>query len=361
MIFCLIFIFQTLPGISNQGDRIYYTDARSLSLGSISSLSATGQNPALTCQVKRFSVSFTSLYNRASEQQGLRVYDSYGNNIGISTISDNTKARVGIGSAAIVLPFKMIRIGFLYNPLWDFHYYFHREYRDDFYQLTRTETRDHQGLLYSLAPMLSVSYKFLSIGVREDFIRGDKNALVTIAEPNLPDSIFQQDDEYEGKTTVLGLAILPNKHLSLVYSYIAEYTVESSSSNTEMLYPESHTIGFFYQPGARIPTRIYGEYCREIWAEPINIYKIGIEHTVAQDYALRYGFCVFPDYAQDAVWTSVFTVGGGYNTVRFRLDIAYSFSKRDYSGDDFSALEELGNTRLTESTSIFMVSLGFTL
>jgi hypothetical protein len=200
-----LILFLSLPGVNNLGDRIYYTDGRSLSLGGISSLTSSGNNPACLCLIDRISLSITPSYARMSEHRGLRVYDSYGNNIGVSTISKITDGNIGIAAGSALIPIKGFRVGFQYSPLWTFDYYYRREYRDDFFQLFKVETHEYTGSLYSLAPALSFAYKFLSIGIREDFIQGKKDALITIVEPDLPDSVIQLNNSYEGKLTRLAL------------------------------------------------------------------------------------------------------------------------------------------------------------
>jgi hypothetical protein len=357
----LLALFLTLPGVNNLGDRIIYTDARSLSLGGISSVINSGKNPASFGFINRISGSITPSYTRTNEHRGLRVYDSYGNNIGISTIANSTGSNIGIAAGSVVIPIKSFRVGFQYSPLWAFNYYYRREYRDDFFQLFRIETHEYTGSIYSLAPALSFSYKFFIIGIKEDFIQGKKDALITVVEPYQPDSVIRQSGCYEGRATRAGIIILADRHLALAYSYLTEHTVDCEGTSIELNYPASHTIGCFYQPAARIPTRFYGEYCREVWPTAINIYKIGIEHIIVQDYSIRYGFCVFPDYAQDAVWTTILSIGGGYRTKRLHFDIAYSDNRRDYSNNDFTGLENLGNIQIDESSSIFLISLSFIL
>lgn len=356
----LLALFFTLPGVNYMGDRVYYADGRSLSLGGIGSVIEFGKNPAAFCFTDRITGSITPSYIKNDEHRGLRVYDSYGNNIGTSTITNNIDHNIGIAASSIILPIKNLRIGFQYSPLWSFDYYYRREYRDDFYQLFRTETHEYTGSVYSLSPVLSFSYNIISIGFRQDFIIGSKDVMITVIRPDLPDSIVQQNNSYEGKATRAGIVFSPNKHFAIGYSYVIEYSVEDKQTGSNLDYPAAHAIGFFYQPAARIPSKFYGEFSRELWTHAINIFKVGIEHTVARDYSIRYGFCIFPDYEQTAVWTTVLTVGGGYRAQRFHFDIAYSYSKRDYSSNDFAALEDLGNIQIDESSSIFLTSLSFT-
>ncbi len=357
----VLILFLSLPGVNSLGDRVYYTDARSLSLGGISSVIESGSNPASLCFVDRISGSITPSYTRANEQRGLRVYDSYGNNIGISNIANSTDGNIGIAATSVVVPVKGFRAGFQFLPLWDFNYYYRREYRDDFFQLLKTETHEYTGSIYSVSPMLSFSYKFFSIGIRQDLIRGRRDALITVVKTDLPDSIIQQNDTYDGMATGVGVIILPNRHISLAYLYSSEHTVDNKGTSAELNYPASHTLGCFYQPAARIPTRFYGEYCRETRPSSVNMYKVGIEHTITQDYSIRYGFCIFPDYEQNAVWTTVLSIGGGYQTKKLHVDIAYSYNKRDYSSNDFTSLEDLADIQIDESSSIFLISLSLTL
>ena len=81
----LLFLFGlTLPGVSSQGDRIFYRDARSLSLGGVSIVLEIPDNPASMGMVNEKSVFVSGMLVTQNERRGLRVYDSYGNNIGIT-------------------------------------------------------------------------------------------------------------------------------------------------------------------------------------------------------------------------------------------------------------------------------------
>ncbi len=358
----IIYLFYlTLPGVNSQGDRFYYTDAPSLSLGGVTSVLKTGSNPACLGLIDRLYVSITPAFTLTNERRGLRVYDSYGNNMGISTITNSTHASIDLAAGLAVFPLKGLRIGFQYSPMWDFDYYFRREYRDDFYQLTKTEIHEYDGSIYSLAPVVCFSCRLFSVGIKEHFILGKTHSNITITGPNLPDSVNVQENTCEGKATSVGILVFANQHFALAYVYLTKHTLKEKENSPSFDYPATHTIGCYYQPAARIPTRFFGEFSRETWLTSINIYKAGIEHKFASKYAIRYGFCVFPNYEQTAVWTTVLSIGFGLQIERLHFNLGYSYAKRDYTSSDFDRLNNLSNLQFDESTSTILMSLGFTL
>lgn len=357
----LLFILNfTLPGVINQGDRIFYYDARSLALGGVASILKYGNNPACVGLIDEVSIFISGALINCNEKRGLRVYDSYGNNIGISTVSNNTLVNTDLAGSSIVLPVRDIKIGIRYSPLWDFNYYFRREYRDDFYQITKIAENRCNGNVYSLSPFVGFSYKSINIGVEENFIYGDRTEETKVIVPNASDTVTQHENRFSGNTTKFGIIIYPNVHFRLSYGYSLRYTIKDGEDDVRLQYADNHTFGFLYQPPGRVPTKFLCEINYEKWSEPVFIYKFGVEHTILGRCAMRYGFCVFPDYDQTAIWTTVLSVGFGVNTKRYHFDIGYGYGKRDYSSTNYNGLGVDENLKFDESTNNFLVSIGFT-
>ncbi len=356
----LLLINFTLPGITYQGDRIFYYDAHSLALGGISIISEHGDNPAATGLVHDLAIFSSAAFISNNEKRGLRVYDSYGNNMGISTISNNSSTEFGLGASSLVIPVKILRIGFRYLPLWDFGYAYRFEYRDDFYQITQIVEDVYSGSVYSVSPILAVNYKFLSLGFEERFIFGKRSRDYHLTFPNADDSLFQTEAEFDGTTSRFGIVFEPNIHFRFAYAFGLNYTLRSSATEDSMHYPNCHSFAALYQPAGRIPTKFLCGIDYENWSDAIFIYRVGIEHTILARYALRYGFCIFPDYNDASIWTTALSFGLGINNQDYYLDFGFAYGKRDYSSLDFSAIElDQGNLEFNESTSHFLLSGGF--
>lgn len=356
MVLLLLLISLTLPGAVNQGDRIFYFDARSLALGGVSTILENGDNPASLGFINEPLLSFSGLMVNAIEKRGLRVYDSYGNNIGIATVSNNISVHTTLGANVIVFPFKFLRLGIKYYPLWDFNYYYYYEYRDDFYQITKIVEDSYDGNIHTISPVLGLTYRFINFGIEQDFLLGKKNSESKVIIPNEADSIKQNEFYYSGKRMKLGLMIATALHLRLSYNFSNEYILESKTGE-DLIYPYSHSVGFLYQPPALVPTKFVVQVEYETWQEPIFIYKFGVEHTILTKYALRYGFSIYPDYTESAIWTTVLTFGFGLQSGRYNVDVGFSYDKRDYFSSDFSNLKAAENLNFNESTKHLLLSI----
>src|SRR4030042_1025476 len=164
MILLLWIISFTFPGSIYSGDRIFYYDARSMASGGASVVNANGVNPAVFPE-NRFRVNF--IYNPVftSEKRGLRVYDSYGNNMGISTIDENVTSTDQYCGSLAIMPLNSFYLGCRFVPAWNFSYNYRHESRACFYQLQSIEEITNQGAIDDLEPMIGLAIGRISIGV----------------------------------------------------------------------------------------------------------------------------------------------------------------------------------------------------
>lgn len=346
----------TLPGVNEQGDRIYYTGANSLGLGGVSVIFENGDNPAGTGLNDKITLYLNGLIYSGIEKRGLRVYDSYGNNVGVSTIANNHINNVAPGLMALTLPLKFLRLGLRYQPLWDFNYLYYYEYRDDFYQITEIVKDHYNGGVSSAAPIISVSSHFLKIGVEEDFLYGKIEREFKRLFPEGRDSIVNIAHHLDGRRIKWGLLLTPFINLTLGYSYADRYKLKSDSGS--FIYPGSHTTGIAFQPPNRIPTKFLIEIGYEKWDRPIYVYKFGIEHTIIFKHKLRYGFCLFPDYREPSIWTTNLTLGFGTNIKNYCFDIGFGYGKRNYANTDFGGLDISEKYLFDETLCHLLFSLG---
>jgi hypothetical protein len=152
----------------------------------------------------------------------------------------------------------------------------------------------------------------------------------------------------------VGCAIAPSLNLRIGYTYRAAYDLADAGFS----YPDAHALAIMYQPPGRIPTKFVGQVELEMWDENVLIYKFGVEHMIMGRYALRYGFCIFPDYEERAIWTTNLTVGAGATMGRYFLDIGYGYGKRDYLNADFQTFDVGTNYKFDETTHNFLVTTG---
>jgi hypothetical protein len=350
----LLIVNLTLPGISSHGDRLFYHDARSLALGGVSIILEYPSNPATMGFVDARQIFASGGLAIQNERRGLRVYDSFGNNIGIRTVTNNTSTNAGVGPSAIVIPLKMLRFGVQYAPIRDYNYYYQYEQRDDFYQLIRIDEQSHQGYAQAFSPMFSFKYAFINVGVAYSVIRGNWSQENRVIIPGIDDSLYTEEVQLNGNQAKIGVAIMPSLNLRLGYTYQVPYDLEDAG----LSYPDVHALAIMYQPPGRIPTKFVGQVEIEMWDEEIVIYKVGVEHMIMGRYALRYGFCIFPDYEQRAIWTTNLTFGFGASIGRYFFDIGYGYAKRDYLNSDFQTFDVGVNYKFDETTHNLLISTG---
>lgn len=311
-------------------------------------------NPASIGLVNERTLVASGLLALQNERRGLRVYDSYGNNIGISTVTNNTNTKAHIGPSVFIYPYKTLRFGLSYAPVWDYNYYHYYERRDDFYQLVRIEENTYRGYMHAVSPLLGLKYKNLSIGFEYGFLSGQWYQEDKVVIPQIADSVEQQETQFSGNKIRFGASFNPNFNFRFAYTYQHEYEI----SDLTFAYPSTHILAVMYQPAGRIPTRFVGQVEYEMWEDNVLIYKFGVEHMLVGRYALRYGFCIFPDYGQPAIWTTTLTFGFGLNTELYFFDIGYAYGKRDYLSSDFGTLDVDNNYRFDETTHQFVISTG---
>lgn len=350
----LLIVNLTLPGISSQGDRIFFHDARSLALGGVSIVLEHPSNPATMGFIddrRLFASGWVTIQN---ERRGLRVYDSFGNNIGIRTVTNNTSTNVSGGPSTFVIPFKMLRFGLQYTPVWDYNYYYRYEQRDDFYQLVRTDEQSHQGYAQAFSPLLCFRYKFINVGVEYGILRGTWSRENRVIIPGLEDSVAGEETQFDGSKAKVGFVVMPSLNFRVGYTYQVPYDLH----DIEFSYPDVHALAIMYQPPGRIPTKFVGQIELEMWDERMLIYKVGVEHMIMGRYVLRYGFCIFPDYEQRAIWTTNLTLGFGASVGRYFFDIGYGYGKRDYLNSDFPTFDVGTNYKFDETTHNLLISTG---
>ncbi len=357
LIICLAGL--TLPGVSVEGDRIFYQDARSLSLGGVSIVLENAANPACMAFFTKKSIQLSGLLAVQNENRGLRVYDAYGNNIGIATVAKNTGAYFNPGACYFVFPLRMIHLGFQYAPVWDYNYTFRQEHRDDFYQIVRIDELAHRGYVQAISPVVAFSYLFISVGVENAFLLGNRVMEETIIIPQVADTVSREETTLDGNRVKFGISITPALNFRIAYTYQHQYEL----ADTGYEYPQTHSFGVMYQPPGRIPTKFVAQVEAEMWEgiedNNIYIYKIGVEHMILRRYHLRYGFCIFPDYTQSAIWTTNLTLGFGLYAGSYSFDIGYCYGKRDYLAADYDmALDLVENYKFDETTHHFVISTG---
>ncbi len=355
----LIILNFTLPGVLSQGDIIFYYDARSLGLGGNTTVLENNFNPATIGLIDNIQVKFSGFLYEGTEKRGLRVYDSYGNNIGISTVSVCQTSFLDFGPACIIVPIEFFRLGVKHYRVVDFEYYFNHTYRDDFYQIIKIVDNKYNGAANALAPMVGTIYKGISIGLEGDFIYGSINNELKTIYPIAEDSIWRDSKNLSGNTFKCGIIYVPSPFIRIAYFFENKFKVFAKSDTFE--YPVCHNVGFYYQPPYRIPTKFTVEVNYKLWNEAIYSYKFGVEHTFLYNYAVRYGFCLYPDYNQPAIWTTNLTLGLGGQFKNYYFDVGFALGKRDYANTDFGGLGIEEKYIFDETNIHYILSFGFKL
>lgn len=352
----LLIIQFTLPGATALGDRIFYGDAQSIGMGGISVVFLTGDNPAASGLTDRYYGSLTGCLVVDNERRGLRVYDSYGNNLGISTVYSHAPAMPAAGPVSLVMPLGMVRVGVRYTRNWDHEYHYHNEYRDDFYQVVRVVDEDYGGAVSGLSPQVAVTAYRVTVGMAQDFLSYRATWHYQALIPDGADTVRSSEASYHGGRIRVGILYAPTSHLRLGYRFAGETTLDADSVSAT--YPAAHAVGIWFRPAGRVPTAFAAEVIHEQWPEPVLVYKVGLEHLMLGRYALRYGFVLFPDYRETTIYTTGLTLGVGWQRENYHLDIGYAYAKRDYRSLDFGGLGTSTDYYFDEAVSHFLLTLG---
>ncbi|MEO0206056.1 MAG: hypothetical protein ABIL22_05220 [candidate division WOR-3 bacterium] len=255
------------------------------------------------------------------------------------------------------MPVRSLRFGLKYYRIQDFNYLYHYDYRDDFYQIIKTVDNRYYGSLNAIAPFLGISYKGISIGVEQAFIYGAITKELKTLFPEGEDSVTSISWNSSGDNTKIGLMFAPSINFAFGYYYRHKFAVSDGLGSLD--YPVSHNFGIFYQPPHRVPTKFVAEVDYELWNEPIFVYKFGVEHRILYNYFLRYGFCIFPDCNEPAIWTTNLTLGFGGQVRNYFFDVGFAYGKRDYENTDFGGFDLDKNYIFDETQNHFIFSFGF--
>ncbi|MEO0225737.1 MAG: hypothetical protein ABIL05_02170, partial [candidate division WOR-3 bacterium] len=173
----------------------------------------------------------------------------------------------------------------------------------------------------------------------------------------------ENEERCQGNGIDLGLILSYKTHLRCGLS--SQFPGRIRIGQFENRLPFTGRVAVFYQPSFRPPSRVMGEVAGLGWhyidstKKNVYLFKFGVEHRIAQEYFLRYGFNLCPDYRNTNIWQTTLTFGFGFTLKPLVIDFAYGLSRRNFQARDFEQLNNLRPTNMYIEENIHNLLLTF--
>ncbi|MEO0072269.1 MAG: hypothetical protein ABIK10_02350 [candidate division WOR-3 bacterium] len=335
-----------LPRDWYYGRELNFTSVASIATGGVELFepSAVMPNP-LSISRPKFIFSGAYQLGMLGERRTRFVFDQYDNTVGEIAIAENNSLYGQIGQFAFLLPTPLLNLEFTTAPAINYHYYFYREFRDDFYTLIATEEVRLSGILYKSSLILGRQWcnKFgFAFGPIYFFGSRDYHYYRS-AVLNNPDIIIDTPGAPWGWGYTCKISYTPIEKLSATLYYTSSTTLKDFiRGQTAVYYPWSVRLNLCYLASGEIPTKL-GAFASYTNWQRLNINNfnkvlnlgIGIEHTLLNMVALRYGFRIEPSFTKPTVICAVFTAGWGFEVSSMKLDVGAEIGRRELYPEHF--------------------------
>ncbi|HOW28168.1 MAG TPA: outer membrane protein transport protein [Elusimicrobiota bacterium] len=378
---------ETYLGVRELGDPVVGVGARSLSMGG-TGVARGGRactlaiNPAVMNDFDRSRLSMSAgpvfMTEKAAETASTTRFRN-SNYLEINELG-----------AAFPLGESRFRFGLALTPITDFHYKMTSSIYAASGAPTKTTELKDSGVVWALSPAISFGFgDNFSLGLSYNYWTGSEDASVNLK--SVSSGVLWDISEsatYGGSALRLGFRLKaserfqwggyyqPSSKMTRNYSFTnSTATAMNKSSQDTFDFPSSVGIGF----SCYVPSEHNTEFSMEIhqskWSQvkvngaPVNTVsaikpifqevanqspnllgygnatprnyrdvtevRAGIEHELAPQMFLRYGFHYLPCYSDQTIEATYFTVGFGTQiSEKVGWDLAGEFGKRDYTGDN---------------------------
>jgi hypothetical protein len=318
-------------------------------------------NPALAALAApvEAQASFQTAWRR--ETRNREVFDSYSNSVGLNTESVNSEIHyylksLSLGYARKYGALPRLGIGLGLAAEYDFDYSYHRETRDGFFALTRTDDIKGKGRIYGLTGSLAcqpLPYVALGLGFTSLSGRQTVDQAILMENPVIPDVTTTTGGKYSGTRMNLGLWGALTNRLSLGLGLRSkaklkaniDFTVDDTSFTKArtVTYPGEYAAAVTYRPTNAFPATVSLEYAYIPWnkladdlnpdlrLKAVNRYSVGITHVVADAVPLRLGISFANSYISNGIGLASAGLGADLSLWKLKTQIAASVSKRAYN------------------------------
>ncbi|MCX7757248.1 MAG: hypothetical protein N2166_02905 [candidate division WOR-3 bacterium] len=344
-VFAINLIFGIIPHDWYYGRQVNYSSVASLATGGVELFepSVLMPNP-LQANVPKFIFSGAYQLSILGERRTQVIFDQYDNTIGEIATAENNAFSSKIGKLTLLVPSPILNVEFNFMPAINYDYYFYQEFRDDFYTRVGEEELSVRGALYKSSLLLGKQF-FKRMGAAAGIIYfyGTRNYHYKYLMTNYPEVIADTLGNPRGWGFSLGGLYSPSEKLIVTAYYASPVRLIRSFTNNQTVisYPWTAKLNIAYLASGEIPTKL-GVFCfYSNWQKLHNSFQkvlylgVGVEHTLLNLVALRYGFRIEPSFVKPTANYVVFTIGWGFDVGSTKIDFGGEIGRREIYPEHF--------------------------
>jgi hypothetical protein len=337
--FNILFISVTYASMPTDwyfGRRMSYSDAQSLGLAGNDLFKPTVfLNNPLAKSVSKMTIGLSYSFGFLQERRTKQVYDQFDNSLGELSFAENLFTRGNIGNFSFLYPLNFMNIGIDLKPQYIYDYYFYREFRDDFYAKIGEEKLEVIGTTYNASLMLGKEFadKF-GVGAGLNYYFGSRKF-------SYHDSILNStpvDAETTGSPSgigfTVGISAMPIDQLLIHFNYQSGMNLKNWENSISKKYPANYNLSVSYLAAGEIPTKLGLSMQYTDWKVFDSTFQktievgLGIEHTLFNSVAFRYGFRFEPSFAPPSVHQGLVSIGWGFMIGNVQIDVGADVKRR---------------------------------
>lgn len=336
LLMIITIVHASIPNDWYYGRRLNYTDATSVALGGVELFERNVyyNNPLVKgLGNPKLSISYNLGY--LLERRTVQAYDQFDNTIGEVAISENLFNRGNLGNVIFLMPLQFMNVSASIRPQYSYNYYFYREYRDDFYtKIGETELKV-TGQVYNASVMFGKEFqeKF-GVGVGLNYYFGSRKYHYHDSILNGNHLTVDTTGSPNGIGFTAGFSVMPFDRLLINVAYQSQAKLKKFENEVTLKYPEIYKFNVSYLAAGEIPTKLGLSIQYSDWKSIDSTFHktvdvgLGVEHTMFNSVALRYGFRFEPSFVPPTVHQASVSLGWGFTFGAVKIDVGGEISRR---------------------------------
>ena len=318
------------------GRRVSYTDAQSLGLAGNDLFKPTVfLNNPLAKSIGKMTIGLSYNFGFLQERRTKQVYDQFDNSLGELSFAENLFTRGNIGNIDFLCPLKFMNIGVNLRPQYIYDYYFYREYRDDFYAKVGEEELKVIGTTYSASVMLGKEFaNMFGVGAGLNYYFGSRKFTYHDSILNSTPVDAETTGNPSGIGFTVGISAMPIDQLLIHFNYQSGMNLKNWQNSISKKYPANYNLSISYLAAGEIPTKLGLSTQYTDWKVLDSTFQktiemgLGIEHTLFNSVAFRYGFRFEPSFAPPSVHQGLVSIGWGFMIGDVQIDVGADVKRR---------------------------------
>ncbi len=318
------------------GRRADFNDAQSVGLAGNDMFKPTVfMNNPLAKSIGKMTIGLSYNFGFLQERRTKQVFDQFDNSLGELAYAENLFTRGNIGNIDFLYPLKYMNIGVNLRPQYIYDYYFYREFRDDFYAKVGEEELKVTGMTYNASVMLGKEFSnMFGVGAGLNYYFGSRKF-------NYHDSILngtpvdaETTGSHSGIGFTVGISAMPIDRLLIHFNYQSGTNLKNWENSISKKYPADYNLSVSYLAAGEIPTKLGLSMQYTDWKVLDSVFQktlevgLGIEHTLFNSVALRYGFRFEPSFAPPVVHQGLVSIGWGFMIGNVQVDVGADVKRR---------------------------------